>query len=48
MCQGAKERPGALGQLGHPLGDRKKPQGSLRAAALEIGRKDPPAWRSVR
>lgn len=39
MCQGEEERPGALGQLGHPLGARKNPQGSLRAAALEIGSK---------
>lgn len=40
MCLGEEERPGALGQLGHPLGARKKPPGSLRAAALEIGRED--------
>lgn len=36
MCQGEEERPGALGQLGHTLGARKKPQGSLGAAALEM------------
>lgn len=42
MCQGEEERPGALGQLGHPVGARKKPRGSLRAAALEIGRENPP------
>lgn len=37
-----EERPRALGQLGHPLGARKRPQGSLRAASLEIGREDSP------
>lgn len=36
MCQGEEEKPGALGQLGHTLGARKKLQGSLGAAALEI------------
>lgn len=34
MCQGEDEKPGALGQLGHTLGARKKPLGSLGAAAL--------------
>lgn len=47
MCQGKEERPGAPGQLGHPLGARKRPQGSLRAAAVEIGREDSPASRAV-
>lgn len=32
MCQGEKERPGALGQLGHPLGDRE----NLRAASEQL------------
>lgn len=36
VCQGDEEKPGALGQLGHTLGARKKLQGSLGATALEI------------
>lgn len=36
MCQGEEEKPGALGQLGHTLGARKKLQGRLGAAALEM------------
>lgn len=32
MCQSEKERPGALGQLGHPLGDREH----LRAASEQL------------
>lgn len=36
MCQGEEEKPGALGQLGHTLGARKKPQGRPGAAALEM------------
>lgn len=47
MCQGEEKRPGALGQLGHPLGARKRPQGSLRAAALEIGRENSRPSRAV-
>lgn len=47
MCQGEEERPEALGQLGHPLGARNRPQGSLRAAALEMGAEDFPAPRAV-
>ena len=45
MCQGEKERPGALGQLGCPLGARSWPGGSLRAAAEETIREDFPASR---
>lgn len=40
MCQGEEERPGALGQLGCPLGARSWPGGSLRAAAEETIRED--------
>lgn len=42
MCQGEEERPGALGQLGCPLGARSWPGGSLRAAAEETVREDFP------
>lgn len=36
MCQREEEKPGALGQLGHTLGARTKPAGSLGAAALGL------------
>ena len=48
MCQGEEERPGALGQLGCPLGARSWPGGSLRGAAEETVREDFPASRGAR
>lgn len=41
MCQG-EERPGALGQLGHPLGVRKRPQAASELQLWKFGKTPAP------